>query len=94
MLDTCPCRYQHTLDHDHARAYFVTVKDYDRTGWLAGPYLTHAQALAEIDRFNARCQELDLKAFWYAYGTASTAADEAAKIRTVFNLDGSIRQRS
>lgn len=50
--------------------YFVTVLDGTRVGWLLGPYDTHEDALANVERGNALASAADARAHWYAFGTA------------------------
>jgi hypothetical protein len=67
------------------RLYYVTVRDAGRTGWLLGPYKTHKQALAQVDRGHDLACEADRWACFYAYGTASLPA-EVEQPKTVFGV--------
>lgn len=49
--------------------YYVSVKDGGRSAFLSGPYETHPEALALVDRARAICQELDPRSAFYAFGT-------------------------
>ena len=51
-------------------AYYVTVQDHGRTGFLAGPFNRHGDALATVGAANRAAQDVDPKACWYAFGTA------------------------
>jgi len=49
--------------------YFVTVIDGARTGFLAGPFRTHAEALAMVPAAKRIAMALDPRAVFYAFGT-------------------------
>ena len=53
-------------------AFYVTVKDGPKTGFLLGPYETHEEALANVDRGREAAFESDNKgrSWFYAYGTS------------------------
>ena len=56
---------------DRPGNYYVTAIDGERHAFLLGPYQDdHATALAMVDEARRIAQELDPRAFWYAYGTA------------------------
>ena len=50
-------------------AYYVSATDAGRYILLAGPFPTHAAALAKVDAARDIAHELDRKAIWYGYGT-------------------------
>jgi len=50
--------------------YYVTMKDYDRTAWLLGPYVSHAKALALVPEAKRLAKKVDPFAHFYAFGTA------------------------
>jgi hypothetical protein len=50
--------------------YYVTARDGDRVGLLAGPFRQHDFALAVMDRVVEFACELDIFAWFYEYGTA------------------------
>jgi hypothetical protein len=56
------------------REFFVTVRDAGRTGFLMGPYATHADAISEVERGRELAQKANAWAWFYAYGTASAPA--------------------
>jgi len=58
-------------DSLEAREYFVSVKDAGRTGFLLGPYATHAEALRNVERGKALGEKANSWAVFYAFGTAS-----------------------
>ena len=72
---TCPCTERH---HLHAVYYVSVVRD-TAAGpssdyrLLAGPFSTHQEALAWVDRAKAVAATLDPKAHWYGYGTVAMA---------------------
>lgn len=52
--------------------YYVTVVDAGRALALAGPFDTHPEALAQVAPARDLAVEYDLKAHFYAFGTART----------------------
>jgi hypothetical protein len=52
-------------------AYYATCQDAGRTGWLLGPFETHAEALACVDDARRLAEAADPFAHFYAFGTAS-----------------------
>lgn len=64
------------------KRYYVTVRDAGRTGWLLGPYDTHALALENVERGRRLAEQANAYAHFYAFGTASV--DGERQPRTVF----------
>lgn len=62
-------------------AYYVSAIDGPRSALLAGPWPTHAEALAMVDRVRALANELDPRSHWYAFGTARLPDDDSVPIR-------------
>lgn len=62
--------------------YYVSVMDGGRKGFLLGPYSSHEEALANVERGCKLANEADDRAWFYAYGTCSAPADRT--IATVF----------
>ena len=61
-----------TCTEKHAGGnYYVSVVDGSRVGLLAGPFPLHRIALEWVDRAKAKAEEVNSRAFWYAYGTVS-----------------------
>lgn len=50
--------------------FFVTVRDGKRTGFLLGPYDTHAEALSHVRRGSDLADVADPRAAFYAFGTS------------------------
>lgn len=50
--------------------YYVTAKRDTRTAFVSGPYDTHAEALALVDKARSIAADLDPRAWWDAFGTA------------------------
>jgi hypothetical protein len=62
-------------------AYYATLKrDSRRTAWLAGPYATHAEALAVVDRAWLAACEADPFCHFDARGTASIDRPSATSL--------------
>lgn len=65
-----------------AEGFYVTVRHGKRSGALLGPYATHGEALANVDRAKRYALEyIDLASF-YAYGTAKTTAKPGRELPT------------
>lgn len=62
------------MPHTEPRDYYVSVIDGARRSLLAGPYPTHTAALAAVDATNRIACDIDPRAHWYAFGTASLPA--------------------
>ena len=62
-------------------AYYVTlIRDDKRVAWLAGPYATHEQALALVDRAWLKACEVDPRCHFDARGTASIDRPSATSL--------------
>lgn len=56
--------------------YVSVVRDRGDYRLLCGPFENdHAGALAAVDAAKARAEELDRRAFWYAFGTCRLEQD-------------------
>ena len=55
--------------------YFVTAIDGPRRYFLAGPWPTHVEALAQVEAVQRYAEHADPRAFWMAYGTARQPLD-------------------
>jgi hypothetical protein len=62
--------------------YYVSVVNGLFYGLLLGPYDTHAEALANVDRGRSLADAADPRSHWYAFGTARNTNPEPRK--TVF----------
>ena len=51
-------------------AYYVTVRDRQRVGFLVGPFNTHGAALAQVEPAREAAKEVNSDAHWFAFGTA------------------------
>jgi hypothetical protein len=60
------------------RAFFVSVLDGDRHGFLAGPYSVFGEAAAKVEAAKALAAQHDDRAHWYAYGTCQAPAESRA----------------
>jgi hypothetical protein len=69
------------------REFYVTVRDPERPkgghGWLAGPYKSHDEALADLPGIRRQAAERDPSGHWYEYGTASRPAGDTPKTITI-----------
>lgn len=60
-------------------SYYVTVIDGPRVGYLVGPFNRHGDALKHVKAAIKKAQDVDPKAWWYAYGTAHVKTSTATK---------------
>jgi len=56
--------------------YYVSVMEGPKYALLAGPYATHDEALANKQDVMNKAVELDPKAWFYAFGTASIVSEK------------------
>ena len=65
-----------------AKGFYVTVRHAKRSGALLGPYATHGEALANVDRAKRYVLEYVDFASFYAYGTAKATAKPGRELPT------------
>lgn len=68
-------------------AYYVTVRDGSRVGWLAGPFSTRGMADSHVHAAKTLAGGFDScsRAWWYGYGvTRILDADPERPARVVF----------
>lgn len=53
------------------KSFYVTCRDAGRTGWLAGPFKTHKEALEHVKATRKAAYEVDPFSHFFAFGTAS-----------------------
>lgn len=85
-IELCPCGKQ--SGHDAGSDFFVSVvrnsgKPTQRTGLVLGPYATHGEALANVDRGRAIAERADP---WTAFDAFGTVETEAGKWSGVFGV--------
>lgn len=62
--------------HKPGTSFFVSCiedSDQQRKSLLLGPYATHTEALANVERGRKLAEENDPKAHWYSFGTCGIA---------------------
>lgn len=62
--------------HPDGTSFFVSCIEDEgqrRKSYLLGPYATHEEALANVDRGRKLAVDNDPKAYWYSFGTCSIA---------------------
>lgn len=69
------------------RVYYVTVRNGSSTGWLAGPYDTHEESLANVERAKKLAIKDQGYAVFYAYGTASLPKSAEHLPKAVFTQE-------
>lgn len=52
------------------QGFYVTIRNGKRMGWLLGPYSTHDEALANVERGKELAIAADPFAVFYWFGTA------------------------
>ena len=52
--------------------FYVDCVEGEKVAMLAGPYATHAEALAALPAVKIVAQQVDARAHWYAFGTCRT----------------------
>jgi len=61
--------------------FYVTVRDRAKSGFLLGPYATHGEALANVDRARREAVRLDPWGAFYSYGTAKVTAKPGRELK-------------
>ena len=67
FIQPCPCG--ENFFHEHGANFYVSVVDAGRTGLLAGPYTTHAEALRHLDPTRDIACRVQDRAWFYSFGT-------------------------
>jgi hypothetical protein len=62
------------MPHTEPRDYYVTMVRGERVAWLAGPFKTHTEALANVSRARAEACKVDPWCDFDAFGTSSLPA--------------------
>jgi hypothetical protein len=65
---------------ESGKGYYVTAVDGPRCWRLAGPYDTHAEALAAVDRVREICVKSEPWSHFYAFGTAKIASRKLGSV--------------
>lgn len=65
--ETCTCGGR----HPKGAKFYVTARDAGRTSLVAGPYDTHAEAIAKLPTAKALAIESEPRAHFYSFGTAA-----------------------
>lgn len=55
--------------------YYVSVADGPKFNTLLGPFKTHKKALAMVEPVRQKAEDLNPRAFFYAFGTVKMADD-------------------
>lgn len=70
-------RYSHEIDTRPGNYYVSCKRDDGRMALLLGPFDNHTTAISFRYFAELAMEEVDLQAFWYAYGTVRMADDYA-----------------
>jgi hypothetical protein len=68
------CACESTTCPADGGGFFVTVRDAGRTGFILGPYPTHEEAIANVERGRRMAEQANARAVFYAFGTARVTA--------------------
>lgn len=71
--ETCTCGKRHPF----GAKFYVTARDAGRTALVAGPYDTHAEAIAKLPEAKAAAIENEPRAHFYSFGTAAVPRSKA-----------------
>lgn len=66
-IETCTCG----AHHPYGANYYVSVQDSGREMLLAGPFKTHAEAMAAVKRTTEVAHQRDPRSHFYAFGTVA-----------------------
>ena len=69
-----------TREEEAGLDFYVTVLDSGRTGFLLGPYPTHEEAKAQVERGRELANKADPWAGFYSFGTASLPKGTPRKV--------------
>jgi len=64
--------------------FYVSVIDGPRYGLLLGPFAQHEQALALVEAVSKKANELDPRAWFYAFGTCKAQGTEPGRLNSLF----------
>lgn len=64
------CEFQCSPETCPPGNYYVTCRDAGNSWFMAGPYTTHAEALANVDKAMHIANNIDGKAWFMSWGTA------------------------
>ncbi len=76
MAVNCNCNVPHHGGR-HGFVYYVSVVRGARRRLLDGPWPTHREALARVERVRRRANEMDPRSHFDGFGTASAPEDGA-----------------
>ena len=77
-ITLCERTCEYKCDPQHCPpdgGYYVTAKDGPQWWYMAGPYQTHAEALANVDKALAIADKHDGRAWFMAWGTAHSSTE-------------------
>ncbi len=60
--------------------FYVSVMDHGRSGMLLGPYATKADAESEVRAGKRLAEQVNSRAFWYAYGVTRVVMQPGAAL--------------
>lgn len=77
------------MPHTEPRDYFVSLRRDSRVALLAGPFTTHTEALATVDRAVQLANEIDGWTWFDVFGTCSfpTPSHKKGKLNLQLGVD-------
>jgi hypothetical protein len=64
---TCPCGRE--MGHDAGSDFFVSTRSAGRVGLVLGPFASHDEALANVERGRGLAEKADAWSVFYEFGT-------------------------
>lgn len=61
--------------------FYVTMRRGKKVAWLLGPYDTHGEALADVDRARGEAERVDRWTWFDAFGTAKVTTLGGGSLR-------------
>lgn len=85
----CDCAGARAYCGEHADlAFFITTARPGAVSFVAGPYRTHAEALAAFRSVQEYAERVDPRAVWYSFGTARARKDQRTVLGVLYGKDG------
>ena len=64
--------------------FYVSVLDGPRYGLLLGPFAKHEDALERVEAVREKANEMDPRAWFYAFGTCKAKGAEPGRLNSLF----------
>lgn len=80
------CECGERLLHEHGASFYASVRDGKRTGLLAGPFSTHAEALNWVEPARQMADKINPRAWFYGYGTLAVYSRAAGRLNDLLGI--------